>query len=288
MSILDTLKENPLIPLIGVGGALLGGWGGASLGGGGIGSWLLGGLLAVGGLAAGAYAGHSITASQDRSQPTPPLGLRPVSTTPLEPGKVGEAVYKPAVVFSESMVEIAESKINDPRLTSLPNYKELKSQVETYLPIIKRVLPYTKIKLQGTASADGKSFTLSGASISIPEVGDYSGNAPNLVLPMKNGQIDMANPETKRVLKDFMQEQLQRVPEGYSGVAQEVFEELFKKLPTPQLQSNAGPGSDDKTVKLLDAEGAKALLAGAEKVVPGAYSGHGGVPMGKPVVQMLG
>lgn len=270
MSILDMLKENPLIPAIGIGGALLGGIGGAYLGGAGLSSYLLGGLLAVGGLAAGAFAGHKITQYQDQETPAP-LGVRTVETAKVEPNKEGEVAFKPSVRMSKALVTSAEQT-----LTSEPAFKKYSS----YTTLLKQGLPYAKFNLKGKGSADGMTMEVSSVVIDVPGMDKMTLAVSGITVPMKDGKFDPNHPDSKAKLQQVMEKCVEQyVPNELREKVRTILRETLDK------QTSALPTDGDKQTSLLgdakdalNSSTAQKLLAGMEKAATGGYGGHGNVP----------
>lgn len=265
-SYISSILGNSSLLLGTVGGAIAGGVvGGMAIGG--ENALLIGGLMGVGGAAAGLYAGHKFKESRDRKAPAP-LGVR-INSIKAEPGKGVEMEFSPSFVLSESIVTKATAKLQG-------------ESGEKYASSISRVLPYTNFKTKGTTAEDGNSIKITEITLSMPGQKDVPMQVkPEVVLVLKDGKVDENHPENKAKLAQLMEQSMMGdIPKEHRAAMHSVFEESFAAAAA--APPSAEPDVSDKALKALDSPMAKALMSGAKKTAVtqglGAAVGPGGIP----------
>lgn len=227
----DAITSNAGLAVGAVGGAALGTFGGAQLAGtGGAEAVALGAGLGAVGLAGGTYVGHFINKQIDKGRAAP-MGMR-VSSSSIRQGQASEVTLKPSIEFAQKAAEMLEEKAKaDPKLKAA-------------LPELKAFSSYSKLKLEGTTSADGTSMSVDKITVSVPGRKEpMTFSVKDVKLPVKDGKIDETNPEAKAALRKALEQGIdQKLPEEARAAAKEALTTLLSKAEAQAAQP-ATPGA---------------------------------------------
>lgn len=294
------IKDNPTTAIVTLLGALLGGFGGAAMGGSMLMKVLLGVGLGAAGLAAGGYLGSYIQGKVEDSTPAP-LGMKVVSTAPIEAGKAAEIDLKPTKKMVDAAKEtfsdlLAEHKKNpDPMIQGLLEAYGVEAYADKikYVPSTLLASALPPITLKGTATPDGTALVVDMITVDMNRSSDLVkslAGSENLKtvsfkpkpvrVPLKDGKLDENHPDTKAAMQDVVRQAISMVMPEYQDRATAAADKMFGKMGMDPLVKNVTPtDKPSNDPKKIAAVGDRA----GEKMIPGVGAVGGGMPAGMPL-----